>query len=409
MEQPQDFLDDGNEQEPGTYMKLKPNCFNATPNPDAFINLGRLDVTTKNNYERIPDASGCDCYPFMNYDLSDSGVPYTISAGAIVNVYIRFFRPSRGCGGACGARECIVEFQHQSSQDYANMYLFWLGEGINVQTLVDCGPPPCEDDSPPDDNTFSAILYEAGVSPPADDFTSEAVQGTNLYQFQQNGAGDMWLSLVGGTKYCTGTPRKHSTIECRITIQNADSMIVMETPPLDAQPDIFYIGSQTYDIIVDPGTGARSHQGNVTDQVYGATQGESILEFFNCYSFGNGVESYKIEDSLTGQYFSLGQQVTAVAAQDYKEADRYADITYSGVYNNESNVNRLNEFNLGLFNFKACEESFGPIFVLSGRETDVLTLQEDKISYVLAGKNLLSDAAAGGAIAYIRTRDEVMV
>jgi len=36
--------------------------------------------------------------------------------------------------------------------------------------------------------------------------------------------------------------------------------------------------------------------------------------------------------------------------------------------------------------------------LLDGRNTDVLTLQEDKISYVLAGKNLLSDASAGGII-----------
>ena len=36
-----------------------------------------------------------------------------------------------------------------------------------------------------------------------------------------------------------------------------------------------------------------------------------------------------------------------------------------------------------------------PIQKLFARETDVLTLQEDKISYVLAGKNLLSDAGAG--------------
>jgi len=402
--QPRDFLDDGNTQEPGTYMKVKTECFNATPNPDAFIDLGTESVTTKINSERIADASGCDCYPNLPfYSVSDSGVPYAITGGAIVSVYIRFYRPARGCSETCGAKECIIEFQHQASQDYANLHSFWIGEGINVQQLADCGPPPCPDDSPPDTNSFSPILYDTVLSPPADDFTAEAVSGVNLLQFQTNsGTGDMWLSLVGGTKYCTGTPRKHSTIECSITIQNADSLIVMETPPIDAQPDIFFIGSQTYDILVTPGTGERNHQCNVTNQnIAGAVAGVSILEFFDCYAFGNGVESYKIEDSLTGQYFLLGQQVTAVAAQDYKEADRYADITYSGVYNNESNVNRLNEFNLGLLNFKGCEESFGPIFVLSGRETDVLTLQEDKISYVLAGKNLLSDAAAGGAIASV--------
>ena len=55
------------------------------------------------------------------------------------------------------------------------------------------------------------------------------------------------------------------------------------------------------------------------------------------------------------------------------------------------------ESNLGLSNFKTLESSYGPIRKLHSRQTDILTLQEDKISYVLVGKNLLSDAAAGGA------------
>ena len=38
---------------------------------------------------------------------------------------------------------------------------------------------------------------------------------------------------------------------------------------------------------------------------------------------------------------------------------------------------------------------------MAGRETDVLVLQEDKISYVLAGKNLLSDAVGGGDVTSI--------
>jgi hypothetical protein len=91
----------------------------------------------------------------------------------------------------------------------------------------------------------------------------------------------------------------------------------------------------------------------------------------------------------------------AVAGQDYKEAKRFADITYSGVYNNETNVNKFNEFNLGLLNFKQLERRFGEIYILDGRETDVRVLQEDKVSYVLEGKNLLSDASAGGVIASI--------
>ena len=71
------------------------------------------------------------------------------------------------------------------------------------------------------------------------------------------------------------------------------------------------------------------------------------------------------------------------------------------MYNDESNVNKLNEFNLGLLNFKALEDTYGPITILDGRETDILTLQEDKISYVLTGKNLLSDSTGGGAVSSV--------
>ena len=54
-----------------------------------------------------------------------------------------------------------------------------------------------------------------------------------------------------------------------------------------------------------------------------------------------------------------------------------------------------------IVNFKDLEISFGPIMKLHSRETDMLVLQEDRISYVLAGKNLLSDATGGGAVTSI--------
>jgi hypothetical protein len=115
-------------------------------------------------------------------------------------------------------------------------------------------------------------------------------------------------------------------------------------------------------------------------------------------TFFNGVESYKIKDSLTGKKFYLGNRVTAVSEQDYMEIRREASITYSGIFNAQNNVNKLNEFNLGLANYKDCEESYGPIQVLHSRRTDILALQEDKISYVGVGKNLLTDAVGGGII-----------
>ena len=169
---------------------------------------------------------------------------------------------------------------------------------------------------------------------------------------------------------------------------------VFETAPIDALPDVFFENNLSFGI-----TSIGEHEGNVQNQDFFIGQPAIInTGFFNCFSFGNGVESYKIRDSIIGREFNLGERVTSVSAQDYKEAHRFSDITYSGIYNPESNLNKLNEFNLGLLNYKYLESSFGYIYILDGRETDVLCIQEDKISYVLAGKNLLSDAGAGRAL-----------
>ena len=68
------------------------------------------------------------------------------------------------------------------------------------------------------------------------------------------------------------------------------------------------------------------------------------------------------------------------------------------MFNDETNVNKLNEFNLGLANFKPLEETFGDVEILFARRDDILVLQEDKISYVLAGKDLLTDADGTGQL-----------
>jgi hypothetical protein len=68
------------------------------------------------------------------------------------------------------------------------------------------------------------------------------------------------------------------------------------------------------------------------------------------------------------------------------------------VYNSQNNVNKLNEFNLGLANYKDYEESYGPIQVLHSRTVNILTLQEDRISYVGVNTNVLTDAVGGGIL-----------
>lgn len=201
--------------------------------------------------------------------------------------------------------------------------------------------------------------------------------------------------LMSGTKSCNSADY-YAVASLWFSLQRTTigPEFIFETLPIDALPDVFFENNLSFTI-----TSIGEHNGNVANQNFALGQ-DAIIDtgFFNCFSFGNGVESYKVRDSIVGREFNLGERVTSVSSQDYKEAHRFSDITYSGIYNPETNLNKLNEFNLGLLNYKYLESSFGYIYVLDGRETDVLCLQEDKISYVLAGKNLLSDAGAGRAL-----------
>jgi hypothetical protein len=222
----------------------------------------------------------------------------------------------------------------------------------------------------------------------------------NYFQFAQTEEdgepdGSHYFVVASGIPGCSGKKAYNSY---EISIQQSNGTLVFETEPLEADGEIFFEGSESFLIVNGMHmSGDAVGDVNQTD----STPAVVTLNFFNCFSFGNGVESYKVNDSLTGDPFYLGERVTAVAQEEYKAAHRYATLTYSGIYNAETNINRLNEFNLSLANFKDLERSFGPINKLYGRRTDVLVLQEDKISYVLAGKNLLSDSTGGGQIASI--------
>jgi len=206
--------------------------------------------------------------------------------------------------------------------------------------------------------------------------------------------------VIIGTNKCSGgfgsgsSPNRRSRIKAEWTITRSTDAIVFETEPQPALPDLWYESSASY--VVDP---FGNHYGNVQNQINSIGQsGITDTAFFNCISYGNGVESYKIRDSISGKPITLGNRVTTTSDERFSEVRRFADLTYSGVINDETNINKLNEFNLGLLNFKPLEDSYGPVEKLFGRRTDILTLQEDKISYVLAGKNLLTDSTGESVV-----------
>jgi hypothetical protein len=369
----------------GPYMKINANNFNAVFDPASIIsNREYVEENGDISQSRYPIL----VFPCYYLDSNGNPVNYDIPAGSRIRLFFRFQRLGRGDGsGSCERRIYELDITLAASTDYADFKAWW--DGDNVEYVLDSGFQDVGGNNCAISNDYSPILL-TGTQ------TVYPALCTNKYQFKQFSGGDLNL-VISGTAACTGVLNKNerkSSIEVAIDVFRADSLLVFETEPLEANPDIFYENNMSFPIVNG------FHQGNVQNQT-GAVPALVDTEFFNCYCFGNGAESYKIRDSIFGKTLTLGNRVMAVAAQDYKEADRFADITYSGVFNDESNVNKLNEFNLGLLNFKPLEDIFGPIQILDGRETDVLVLQEDKISYVLAGKNLLSDSTGGGAVASV--------
>lgn len=368
----------------GVYAKIKPSSFTTVNNELGIIAPGKKIVSATSGND-VPTLF----YPMNRYDATlGKWVDYDVPAGSKIVMTIKQWRD--GVGSNCEQRTSTLEKTLTSAKTYDNMYDWWVGENID-QVLKEADTYAGGGDCEPQN------IFRSDISSTPNTLRSLCI---NYYQFYRNPdpANNQLQLMVTGTQHCPGTGypnSRASNVEVNITVFRANSVVVFETDPTDSLPDVFYENNLSFPIVDG------NHYGNIQNQntdVDSPADGIVDTEFFNCYSFGNGVESYKIRDSIIGNSFSLGNRVTSVSEQEYMAADRFADITYSGIYNAESNINKLNVFNLGLSNFKNLETSFGPIQILDGRRTDVLVLQEDKISYVLADKNLLSDSAGGSAV-----------
>ena len=126
----------------------------------------------------------------------------------------------------------------------------------------------------------------------------------------------------------------------------------------------------------------------------------TINSDFNGWSFGNGLESNRLLDDWNERVIEYSVRSNAVV-EGYKRKISENALCYSEIFGINTSIDRLNEFNLSIANFKYLAKEFGPIKKIHARDTDLLVFQYDKISSVLYGKNLLSDSVGGGQIVSI--------
>ena len=119
---------------------------------------------------------------------------------------------------------------------------------------------------------------------------------------------------------------------------------------------------------------------------------QHISPWFNCYSFGNGVESNRIRDDFNAPYIKTGTKANAVLDKAYEEERLRNNLIFSGIFNSTSGLNELNQFIQGEAITKTLDPQSGPIQKLFARETDLLVFCEDKVVKVLADKDAIFNA-----------------
>lgn len=142
-------------------------------------------------------------------------------------------------------------------------------------------------------------------------------------------------------------------------------------------------------------------QGNIfTPAVIEINKPQSFNTEFSAWCWGNGLESDRIYDDFNETEKDFSVRVTT-PVEDYKQVRSEASICYSGIFKQGSGINRLNEFNLSLSNFKYLDRDFGSIQKLYARNTDLVVFQQDKVSNVLYEKNVMFDSIGGGQVVSI--------
>ena len=120
---------------------------------------------------------------------------------------------------------------------------------------------------------------------------------------------------------------------------------------------------------------------------------EYYLNWHNCYSFENGLESNRIRDNFNLPFIANGVKAsTTLPEEKYLEERRKYGLIYSGLYNSITGVNNLNQFIQAEKITKEVNPIYGSIQKLHSRDSDLVTLCEDKVLKILANKDALFNA-----------------
>ena len=267
------------------------------------------------------------------------------------------------------------ELNEISSNKYDNIQEWYYKENIGSKILAEVPDFPLEN-----------IFFMRGILKNDNDGNAQYLEYSD----------DGYMTMVIQSKN-TQTGSKWVKLRAKTTLfqSDGDARLIFETEAKE-ESDIFYEIGKTYNIennyhISDSDIATDVDQSSNSDL-------RVKLDWFNAFSYGNAVESYKIKDEFNKKGLDLGIRTLVPIAEEYKQVTRIADLTWSDVYNDDSDFNGLNSFNLSLVNFLSLDKENGSVQKLHNSNGNLMILQEDAVGLMPYNKNIIYDTEGGNFV-----------
>ena len=317
-------------------------------------------------------------------------------------------------GTGKGVEEHLSQTSGGGDADFMDFFQSYVSEN---SSLISDNPAVWETE--PKEETDLDIYYEASDAIPLRIDTHASGSSSLGYIAPDNRKGYM-IAPVGSLARCSKT-NSHTTADsldgCKV--EEWDGNIVTLNPGLDTFTTDNSGTSIDTDSVSDQTTVYRNRTirffkdnlSYVQYTIYSVTEIKSIgttdlvtkvsilqepskvgLPYFNCYSFGNGVESNRIRDDFNKPFISNGVKASSTLQEQYLEDHRSSGLIYSGLYNKNTSLNDLNQFIMAEKITKELLPTYGSIQKLFARNDDLIAFCEDKVIQIPADKDIIFNA-----------------
>ena len=226
-------------------------------------------------------------------------------------------------------------------------------------------------------------------------FFERGIYGSSSTNLESTRANTEPLHLVirsTGTQNNDVDARVKVNSKTRIVKRATTDELCFETKPVEDTTELYYEIPVTYTI------SQGYHQGlsGDTNQVAG-NRAIINLPYFNAWGFANTVESNSIRDLFNSPRYKLDTK-PLTNLKEYKKSFRTTSVTWSGVYEQSTQFNALNDFSLADLNYKDLDDEYGDLNKLVPRGSDVIAFQENRVSRVLVNKTILFNSDGSGNV-----------